>query len=213
MPKFARGVVRFQKEVFPTKQDLFEQLSQGQEPEALFIACSDSRIEPTMITQTDPGELFICRNPGNIVPPHTNHTGGTSASIEFAVAILKVPHVVLCGHTGCAAMKAAMEPELVADRAHISEWLSYTRAAAEVVNAIGADGTPEDRERLMLEQNVVLQMKHLETHPSVAAALAKGTLTLHGWVYDIKSGAVTAYDRARKEFLPVGEYYPDALDG
>ena len=111
MPKFAAGVIEFQNTVYPEKKELFEKLSQGQSPEALFITCSDSRIETAMITQTDPGELFICRNAGNIVPPHTTHTGGMTASIEFAVAALKVPHIVICGHTECGAMKGAMNPE------------------------------------------------------------------------------------------------------
>lgn len=210
MPKFADGVVRFQNEVFPAKQELFEQLSHGQAPEALFIACSDSRIDPAMVTQTDPGELFICRNPGNIVPPHTRHTGGTTASIEFAVSILKVQHIVLCGHTGCGAMKAAVDPELLADTApFVSEWLDHTQEAVKVVNATGGDLDPEAREQLMLEQNVVLQMKHLEQHPSVVDAMAQGRLTVHGWIYDIKTGGVTAYDTQRQEFLPVSEFYAD----
>ena len=108
MPKFAAGVVHFQNDVYPKKKELFEKLSKGQSPEALFITCSDSRIETAMITQTDPGELFICRNAGNIVPPHTTATGGMTASIEFAVAALQVPHIVICGHTECGAMKGAM---------------------------------------------------------------------------------------------------------
>ena len=111
MPRFAAGVVRFQNNVYPEKQGLFEELSKGQSPEALFIACSDSRVETAMITQTEPGELFICRNAGNIVPPHTENTGGMTASIEYAVAVLKVPHIVVCGHTECGAMKGAMNPE------------------------------------------------------------------------------------------------------
>ena len=119
MPHFAAGVVRFQNEIFPEKKDLFQKLSLGQSPEALFITCSDARIETAMITQTDPGDLFICRNAGNIVPPHTNHTGAMTASIEFALSGLNVPHIVVCGHTHCGAMKGAMNQSMLEGMPHM----------------------------------------------------------------------------------------------
>lgn len=211
MPKFAAGVVKFQNEVFPAKRELFERLSHGQEPEALFIACSDSRIETAMITQTEPGELFICRNPGNIVPPHTSHTGGVTASIEFAISVLSVPHVVICGHTGCSAMHAAMEPERFTQLDHISDWLFYARAAVGVVNELGQDCTAEQRSNMLVEQNVILQLQHLKTHPSVAVHLAKGELTLHGWIYDIKTGMVNAFDDDSNAFIPVSDLYAEQV--
>jgi carbonic anhydrase len=207
MPHFAAGVVRFQNTVYPEKKELFERLSEGQSPEALFITCSDSRIETAMITQTDPGELFICRNAGNIVPPHTHHTGGMTASIEFAVAALQVPHIVVCGHTECGAMKGAMNPEGLNSLPHVREWLGYSRAAVDIVNEIAPDAGDDERMKLLLEQNVVLQLQHLRTHPSVAARLAKGDLTLHGWIYDIKSGGVTVWDESVNTFVPVDERY------
>lgn len=207
MPSFAAGVVRFQNEVFPEKKELFEKLSKGQSPEALFITCSDSRIETAMITQTDPGELFICRNAGNIVPPHVMHTGGMTASIEFAVAALQVPHIVVCGHTECGAMKGAMNPEGLDELPHVKEWLGYAKAAVDVVAELGQDATDEERMKMLLEQNVILQLQHLKTHPSVARRLAKGDLHLHGWVYDIKSGDVNAYDETAGAFVRVEERY------
>lgn len=211
MPKFAAGVVRFQEEVYPQKRELFEKLAHGQSPEALFITCSDSRIETAMITQTDPGELFICRNAGNIVPPHTNHTGGMTASIEFATAALQVPHIVVCGHTECGAMKGAMNPEGLDGLPHVREWLSYARAAVEVVDTLGADLDEDARMRMLLEQNVILQLQHLKTHPAVAARLAKGDVKLHGWVYDIKTGEVQAYDEEQKCFTSVKERYASEM--
>lgn len=207
MPRFAAGVVHFQNEVYPQKKDLFERLSEGQSPEALFITCSDSRIETAMITQTDPGELFICRNAGNIVPPHTNQTGGMTASIEFAVAALNVPHVVICGHSQCGAMKGAMDPGSLAELPHVAQWLGFSRAAVSVVKELGAGKSEEERMQLLIEQNVVLQLQHLRTHPSVAARLARGDLQLHGWVYDIKTGLVSAWDDGAQRFLPVEERY------
>lgn len=211
MPSFAAGVVKFQNEVFPEKKDLFERLSEGQSPEALFITCSDARIETAMITQTDPGELFIVRNAGNIVPPHSSHTGGITASIEFAVAALKVPHVVICGHTECGAMKGAMDDASLETLPHVREWLDFSRAAVEVANAIGAGANNEDRMKILLQQNVILQLRHLKTHPAVAARLARKELCLHGWVYDIKTGAVEAYDDAKDAFVPVADRYADIV--
>jgi len=207
MPHFAAGVIRFQNEVYPAKKELFEKLSKGQVPEALFITCSDSRIETAMITQTDPGELFVCRNAGNIVPPHTNHTGGMTASIEFAVCALDVPHIVVCGHTECGAMKGAMDPSGLDSLPHVREWLGYSKAAVDVVQEIAGDASETEKMHLLLEQNVVLQLQHLKTHPSVAAKLAKGTIVLHGWVYDIKSGDVSAFDETKNEFVSVDTRY------
>ena len=207
MPKFAAGVVKFQSEVFPAKKELFKELSQGQSPEALFITCSDSRIETAMITQTGPGELFLCRNAGNIVPPHTGHTGGMTASIEFAVAALNVPHIVVCGHTECGAMKGAMNPAGLDSLPHVREWLGYSKAAVDVVNELGKDAEDATRMKMLLEQNVILQLAHLRTHPTVAVRLAKGDLQLHGWVYDIESGDVQAYNEDTNDFETVADRY------
>jgi len=212
MPNFAAGVVKFQKEVYPQKKELFEKLSQGQSPEALFITCSDSRIETAMITQTEPGELFICRNAGNIVPPHTNNTGAMTASIEFAVAALNVPHIVVCGHTECGAMKGAMSsPDGLETLPHIKEWLGFSKAAVDIVKRMGADLTEDEQMSMLLQQNVILQLNHLRTHPTVATRLAVGDLKLHGWVYDIKSGGVLAYDESTDKFSPVDERYAEEM--
>lgn len=212
MASFIEGVFRFQRDVFPEKKDLFEKLSKGQSPEALFITCSDSRIEVAMLTQSNPGDLFVCRNAGNIVPPHTTYTGSMTASIEFAVSVLKVPHIVVCGHTDCGAMKGALNMGSLESLPHVRKWLGYSRAALEIVNHIAPDADDATRMQLLLEQNVVLQLQHLKTHPSVAAAMAKGALELHGWIYDIKSGGVHAYDETQKKFLPIAKRYEAELD-
>lgn len=210
MPRFAAGVVRFQRDIFPNKKEMFERLSYGQSPEALFFTCSDSRIETAMITQTEPGELFVCRNAGNIVPPHSTQTGGMSASLEFAVAVLKVPHIVVCGHTECGAMKGAMNPKGL-DLPHVKNWLAYAQGAVAVTNSIGKTMSDAERMLLLTEQNVLLQLQHLRTHPSVTALLAQDKITLHGWVYDIKTGQVSAYDSAVGRFVPVSERYAEEL--
>ena len=207
MPHFAAGVVRFQQDIYPDKQAFFERLSKGQSPEALFITCSDSRIETAMLTQTEPGDLFICRNAGNIVPPHSNQTGGMTASIEFAVAALKVPHIVICGHTDCGAMKGAMNLDGLAGLPHVREWLGHSRAAVEIVKALGSDLNEHDRLLMLLKQNVTLQLQHLRTHPAVAVRLAQGDLELHGWVYDIAEGEVLAVHEATGEWRRVADHY------
>jgi carbonic anhydrase len=209
MDKIAAGVVKFQRDEFPKRRELFATLAQGQAPEALFIACSDSRVDPNLITQTDPGELFICRNAGNIVPPHTNHTGAMTASIEFALGALKVPHIIVCGHSECGAMKGAMDPGSLETLPHVKEWLSYSRGAALIVQEKGSSLSAAERIDLMVRENVVLQMTHLRTHPYVVARLAAGQVQIHGWVYDIEGGGVLAYDETSGDFLSVADKYKE----
>ncbi|GGD98596.1 carbonic anhydrase [Polymorphobacter glacialis] len=213
MPKFAAGVVRFQRDVFPDKRELFAKLSTGQKPEALFITCSDSRIELGMLTQSQPGDLFVVRNAGNIVPPHSNTTGATTAAIEFAVTGLGIEHIVICGHTDCGAMKGAIAPEKLDAMPHVRDWLGYARAAVEIVDAIGDGLNDHDRMLMLLEQNVMLQLNHLKTHPAVAVAMARGKLTLHGWVYDIGEGEILALDDRDGSFSPVSKHYAAELAG
>lgn len=195
------GVAKFQKEVYPNKKATFQKLATGQNPEVLFITCSDSRIDPNLVTQTDPGELFICRNAGNIVPPHSNQTGGMTASIEFAVAALGVSHIVICGHTDCGAMKGAINPEGLSSLPHVKEWLGHCRVATDVVKERSghSDLSLEDLEAVTKE-NVVQQIQHLRTHPSVAAKIATGQVKLHGWVYNIGEGDVLCYNAESGEF-------------
>jgi carbonic anhydrase len=207
MPKIAAGVVHFQREVFPNRRELFARLSESQQPEALFITCSDSRVDPNLITQTEPGELFIVRNAGNIVPPHSNTTGGVTASIEYALGVLKVPHIVICGHSDCGAMNGALNPQALTNLPHVSAWLGYTRAASQIVLEMGKHLDDEGQLHMLIAQNVLLQLQHLRTHPHVAVALAAGRLQLHGWVYDIKHGGVTVYDEAKGAFTGVEEHY------
>ncbi len=207
MQRFADGVLRFQKDVFPTKKALFEALGDGQSPDALFVTCSDSRIETGMLTQSGPGELFVCRNVGNIVPPHTEHTGGVTASLEFAAAVLKVPHIVICGHTGCGAMEAAMGTQDLSDLPHVRRWLQFTKKAVRIVEDAGQGKSLAEKQDMLTEQNVILQLDHLKTHPAVAERLECGELTLHGWVYHITTGDVQVYDEYRNQFVPTTDYY------
>jgi carbonic anhydrase len=190
LEKLLGGVSRFQKHVYPQHQELFEKLALGQLPEALFITCADSRIDPCLLTQTKPGELFICRVIGNIVPPYPDAIGGVSATIEYAVGVLRVPAVIVCGHTDCGVMKGALNPDALKDFPSVTAWLRYAQV--------------EDRDLLALTgHNVVAQLKNLRTHPTVAARLEEGDLVLHGWVYHIGEGTVTAYSEETGEFMPI----------
>ena len=206
------GVVKFQREVFPDNRAIFRKLATGQNPEVLFITCSDSRIDPSMVTQTQPGELFICRNAGNIVPPHSNETGGMTASIEFAVAALGVKHIVVCGHTDCGAMKGAINPEALEGLPHVKTWLGHCRCATEVVKekfgALNKELLDE-----VTKENVLQQLQHLRTHPAVAAKLATKQVELHGWVYDIGLGEVLAYNVDTENFESLTKVYSQVESG
>lgn len=201
------GVTKFQREVFPERQKQFEQLATGQTPEVLFITCADSRIDPNLVTQSDPGELFICRNAGNVVPPHSNETGGMTASIEFAVAALGIEHIIVCGHTDCGAMKGAINPEGLSRLPHVKEWLGHCRAATEVVREKRDCDLCLEHLDEVTQENIVLQLQHLRTHPAVAAKLATKQVELHGWMYDIESGEVTCYNPESEKFEPMEERY------
>ncbi len=194
--KFLGGISRFQKNVYPKHQDLFEKLATGQRPEALFITCADSRIDPCLLTQTKPGELFICRVIGNVVPPYPDAIGGVSATIEYAVGILRVQEVIVCGHTDCGVMRGALNPEALEAYPNVTAWLRYAKVERR---------EPEPTAGFLLalaEDNVIVQLKNLRSHPAVAARLEQGDLALHGWVYHIGSGTVTAYSEASRKFEP-----------
>lgn len=192
--KLLGGISRFQKHVYPKHQDLFEKLALCQRPDALFITCADSRIDPSLLTQTEPGELFICRVIGNIVPPYPDKLGGVSATIEYAVGVLGVQAVVICGHTDCGVMKGALNPGALTQYPNVTAWLEFAQVAHREPNP-----SPEFLLTLA-EQNVVAQLRNLRTHPAVIERLKDGDLALHGWVYHIGTGTVTAWDEARGRF-------------
>ena len=207
MDHVINGFASFKKQVFPRHQELFSELAQGQRPEVLFITCSDSRVDPNMVTQSNPGDLFIIRNAGNIVPPHGGPAGGVTASIEYAVAVLNVAHIIICGHTHCSAMHGAISPEALKDLPHVRDWLELSRAAVEVVKHTHEGPLDASHLRAITEQNVLAQLMHLRTHPLVAARVATKRLFLHGWMYEIESGDLLAFDEQAQRFGPLAEVY------
>lgn len=206
MDVLTKGVLRFEREIYPQRKDFFDKLIARQFPRALFITCSDSRVVPNMITDSEPGDLFTIRNAGNIVPPYGEAMGGVSASIEYAVMVLGIKHIILCGHTHCGAMHAAMHPDSVAQMPIVRSWLNHAESARRI--ALGyTDLSSDQRDIIMVEENVLAQLDHLRTHPSVAAALARQEMELYGWVFDIAHGTVLSYDGEQGEFVPMSEHH------
>lgn len=211
MQKLIQGIHKFQHSDFIPLQGLFEQLAKGQHPDTLFITCSDSRIDPNLLTQSKPGDLFILRNAGNIVPPHGAANGGEAATIEFAVAALGVKDIIICGHSHCGAMAGLLKPELVSSLPAVASWLSHAETTRRIVrdNYKHLDGVP--LLTATIEENVLVQLENLRTLPAVASRLVNGDLKLHGWVYKIETGEVFAFDHASGQFLPLAEYkFPEA---
>jgi carbonic anhydrase len=203
MEKLIRGLHTFQNEFFDSQQALFARLAKGQSPETLFITCSDSRINPNLLTQTEPGELFILRNAGNLVPPYGATNGGEGATIEYAVAALGVKDIIVCGHSHCGAMKGLLHPEDLDTLPAVAAWLKQAEATRRIIGENYADTPEEEKLTATVKENVLVQLENLRTHPSVASALQRGDLHLHGWVYEIESGRVYGYDPANGQFQPV----------
>ena len=191
----------FQRQVFQEKEELFQKLSRQQDPRALFITCSDSRVSPTLLTQTDPGDLFILRTAGNLVPTYGAAVGGSTATIEYAVSVLKIKEIIVCGHTDCGAMKALLHPENLKSLPAVRVWLQQAETTQRIVQDHLQHLSGDDLFAATIKENVVVQLDHLRTHPSVATNMRKGDLRLHGWVYSIESGEVWTYDFGKKEFI------------
>lgn len=205
MRKLIDGIHRFQSGVFGRKKELFERLSKGQEPDALFVTCSDSRVSPTLLTQTVPGDLFILRNAGNIIPPYGPLHGAEAAAIEYAIEALAVKDIIVCGHTYCGAMKAVLDPASLDNLPATKGWLTYAEATRRVMATHYKDLSKDEKLEVCIEENVLVQIENLRTHPSVLTAMSRGTLRLHAWVYEIESGNVVAFDDQAGQYLPVAE--------
>lgn len=203
LDRLIEGHKRFLKDVFPARRSQFHLLAESQAPEWLFITCSDSRIVPDMILGTGPGDLFITRNAGNVVPVSGNEVDGVTATIEYAVEVLKVKHAILCGHSDCGAMKAALDRAALESLPKASRWLRHVEAAFSHRQPLDpADGSGAELASL-IRGNVVAQLLNLRAQPAVAKALAHGTIAVHGWYYDILSGRIEQYDQQVRRFVPL----------
>ncbi|RDL25315.1 carbonic anhydrase [Serratia fonticola] len=202
MQEVIDGFLKFQREAFVERTELFKRLATSQNPRTLFISCSDSRLVPELITQREPGDLFVIRNAGNIVPSFGPEPGGVSASVEYAVAALGVEDIVICGHSDCGAMTAIATCKCLDHMPTVANWLRYADAA-KAVNQANERASEHDRINSMVRENVIAQLTNLKTHPSVALALDRGNLRLHGWIYDIATGCIDALDGNTRRFVPL----------
>ena len=198
LERLKQGIRRFQTEVYPGSRENYERAAATQQtPHTLIITCADSRIDVETITSSVPGEIFAARNVGNMVPAYGEMLGGVSAVIEYAIDALKVRHAVVCGHMDCGAMKALKnDPSLLDGMPTVKSWLRNAAAARSVAASLDDDIDLQT----LTEQNVLLQLTHLQTHPSVRGAMARGELTISGWIYDIASGDVLIYDAGTQKF-------------
>jgi carbonic anhydrase len=200
MDDIINGVRTFQRDVYPQYRELFEKLSAGQSPEALVVTCSDSRVDPFLFTNAQPGQLFVIRNAGNLVPKYDGMIGGVTATIEFAIVGLRVPNIIVCGHSGCGAIHGLLHPDSIQNMPHVANWLSHhAEPVLEILNKAGRLGGPDEMQQAV-EANVLVQLDNLRGHPCVAESLKAGKITLHGWVYDIATGEVRAYQDEWKQF-------------
>lgn len=201
MEKVLKGLVTFQKMVFAKKKKLFASLSTQQKPSVLFVTCSDSRIDPSLLTQTDPGDLFILRNAGNLIPTYGAAIGGSTATIEYGVSVLQVKDIIVCGHTDCGAMQGLLNPEKLRELPAVKAWLQHAETTIRLVKDHCAHLKGDELFAATIRENVLVQLDHLKTHPAVATRLRRGNLRLHGWVYSIGTGEVWVYDQKKKGFV------------
>ena len=206
MHRLIDGALRFHRDIHGSKRDLFTQLGEAQAPFAMFIACSDSRVVPELLTQREPGDIFVVRNVGNIIPSYAPAAGGVSASIEYAVAVLGIESIVVCGHSDCGAMKAILREDKVDEMPSVARWIKHAAAAKKIVDAM-LPPSADERTRLnaLVHENVLCQLRNLQTHPIAAAKLATGHLKLYGWVYNIENGTVDTFDAATGQFVRLTE--------
>lgn len=204
MQKLLEGIVQFKRSDFEAHKELFKQLGSQQTPHTLFISCSDSRVDPTLITGTLPGELFIVRNIANVVPPYREAEEflSTTAAIEYAVNALEVEQIIVCGHSNCGGCSAALHPENVKHALpHTKKWLELTEPVTKRVRAEFSSEEPAAREWMMEQFNVIEQLKHLLTYPYIKERVQSGNLSLGGWYYIIETGEVFIYDKEQATFL------------
>lgn len=205
------GVRSFENDVYPKNEELFQNLAYNQAPPTLFITCADSRISPSMITQTEPGELFLIRNVGNIVPAYGEMMGAVSSAVEYAVGALKVKNIIVCGHSNCGAMHALLDLESpkLKSMPTVRRWLRNSEAAYASMNGLKAEDAGPAEVQSLAEANVLLQLTHLRTHPIVAGALSRNELTIQGWFYDIQNGKILVLDEQTRKARPLDQAISD----
>ncbi len=203
MKKLIRGLDKFRQTYVSSHQELLEQLSHGQKPRVLFIACSDSRVDPNLITDTDIGELFVIRNAGNIIPPYGAANGGEGGTIEYAIHALGIEQVVICGHSNCGAMKGLLKlDKLQKDMPLVYDWLKHAESTRRMVLETYPHYEGDDLIEMLVAENVLIQIDNLKTYPIVRSRLHQGRLKIYAWIYNIETGNVLAYDARTHTYIP-----------
>jgi carbonic anhydrase len=208
LEEYAKGNELFRTYFKKNKESLLELVKSGQSPKALFIGCSDSRVIPDLILQTNPGDLFVIRNVGNFVPPYKPDEDfhATASGIEYAVSVLEVEEVIICGHTHCGACQHLYEPIEDSSLIHTRKWLELgENAKKSAILSLGADAPKEELLRLTEKLSVINQIDNILTYPSVKKRFEDGSLHIHGWYYDIETGKIEYYNADSYEFLPLKE--------
>lgn len=210
MKKLLKGIVEFRSKVQKDYRELFGKLAIGQSPDTLFVACSDSRVVPNTFASTDPGDLFVLRNVGNLVAPCGDHglsTGDESegAAIEYAVLNLNVKHIIICGHSECAAMRALINDRQNVEFPNLKSWLRHGDTAVDQLESgLTLDSTLAQHNQLS-QLNVLLQIEHVKSYPPVKKKIREGSLTVHGWWFDIAKADVYAYEEEWNRFILIDE--------
>ena len=203
MDRLYKGIHRFQKSFFKKEEEFFKRLSRDQNPEVLFITCADSRVDPNLVTQSRPGDLFIVRNVGNIIPPHDSirDKNSVAAAIEFAVLDLKVADIIVCGHSNCGAVQTLFREESdLEGKPHLRDWIRIALPVKELLDKHYANVPIDLRNRIAEKENILAQLRNIQTYPFVVKALKEGKLYLHGWYYDIGTGEILSYNPATDAF-------------
>jgi carbonic anhydrase len=201
--KLISGFKRFHANYFGGDQELFGQLRQGQNPSAMVIACSDSRVDPAILLDCEPGDLFMVRNVANLVPPYEKGAGlhGVSTALEFGVCVLKVQHLIVLGHSSCGGVRALMQG--IPDGARgefIINWVNIAKRAKERVLAELPGATPQEQCCACEEASILVSLENLLTFPWVRERVEEGSLALHGWYFNIETGELVAYSPATGQF-------------
>ncbi len=203
MQKFIHGFRRFQEDYFSEDRELFDRLKQGQRPRVVLIGCSDSRVDPSMMVRSEPGDLFIVRNVANLVPPceHDHSYHGVSAALEYAVCHLEVEHIIVLGHSCCGGIRSLMEG-IPAEKngEYISRWVGIAERAKQQVLETFADAPPEQQAKACEHASILVSLENLLTFPWIRERVEADTLDLHGWYFDIESGNLYSYQPASGKF-------------
>jgi carbonic anhydrase len=206
MKKLIQGIVDFRQKSLAAYREKFSTLANGQNPDTLFIACCDSRVVPNTFASSDPGDLFVVRNIGNLIPPCPHHApegddtnASVAAAIEFSIRQLNVSDVVICGHSDCGAMRALLEPGLTKELPAVTRWLrhgipAHTRFLKEPPNHL----SPLNQ---LSQVNVIQQIEHMKTYPLVKERMAQQKIRLHGWWFDLATADVHYYNAESKRFV------------